>query len=81
MLPIDWSPGKVLLLLAAIAGGVCLFLGLSVLQATIAFWTVEPLEFMNAFTYGGVDDRAVPADHLPRAGSAASSPTSSRWPA
>jgi ABC-2 type transport system permease protein len=55
VLPIDWSPAKLLLLLAAIAGGVCLFIGLSVVQATIAFWTVEPLEFMNAFTHGGVE--------------------------
>lgn len=55
VLPIAWSPGKLLLLLAAIAGGVCLFIGLSVVQATIAFWTVEPLELMNAFTHGGVE--------------------------
>ena len=55
VLPIAWSPGKLLLLLAAIGGGVCLFIGLSIVQATIAFWTVEPLEFMNAFTHGGVE--------------------------
>ena len=42
-----------LLLALAITGGVCLFLGLSVLLATIAFWTIEPLEIMNAFTDGG----------------------------
>jgi viologen exporter family transport system permease protein len=50
---ITWSPAKALLLLAAMAGGVCLFVGLAVVQATIAFWTVEPLEIMNAFTDGG----------------------------
>jgi ABC-2 type transport system permease protein len=55
VLPVAWSPAKLLLLLAAIADGVCLFIGLSVVQATIAFWTVEPLEFMNAFTHGGVE--------------------------
>jgi ABC-2 type transport system permease protein len=52
-LGIAWSLPKLLLMLAAIAGGVCLFLGLSVVLATIAFWTVEPLEIMNAFTDGG----------------------------
>jgi ABC-2 type transport system permease protein len=52
-LQVDWSATKVLLLLAAVAGGVCLFLGLNVVEASIAFWTVEPLEMMNAFTDGG----------------------------
>jgi ABC-2 type transport system permease protein len=52
-LPIEWSALKVLLLLAAMAGGMCLFVGLAVVQATIAFWTVEPLEIMAAFTDGG----------------------------
>jgi ABC-2 type transport system permease protein len=42
------------LLLLAILGGVCLFSGLVVLQATSAFWTTESLEVWNAFTYGGV---------------------------
>jgi ABC-2 type transport system permease protein len=50
---VSWSPATVLLALAAIAGGVCLFLGLVVLQATAAFWTTETLEVWNAFTYGG----------------------------
>jgi len=52
-LAIAWSPANIALLLAAMAGGVCLFLGLSLILATIAFWTVEPLEIMNAFTDGG----------------------------
>jgi ABC-2 type transport system permease protein len=52
-LQVSWSPAKVLLLLAAMAGGACLFFGMAVLQATIAFWTIEPLEIMNAFTEGG----------------------------
>jgi len=51
---IAWTPAKVALLVAAIAGGVCAFLGLLVLQATSAFWTIESLEVWNAFTYGGV---------------------------
>jgi ABC-2 type transport system permease protein len=49
-----WSIGDGLLLCAAIAGGVALFIGLMVLQATLAFWTVESLEIANALTYGGV---------------------------
>jgi ABC-2 type transport system permease protein len=51
---IDWTGGRVVLLVASIACGVCVFLGLVVLQATTAFWTVDSLEVWNAFTYGGV---------------------------
>jgi ABC-2 type transport system permease protein len=53
-LDIAWSAPKVLLLAASIAGAVCTFLGLLVLQATSTFWTTETLEVWNAFTYGGV---------------------------
>ena len=60
VLDISWSFAKVALLLAAIGGGVCLFMGLLVVQATIAFWTIEPLEIMAAFTHGGVE-----AGHYP----------------
>jgi ABC-2 type transport system permease protein len=51
---ITWSAPKVLLVPAAIAGAICTFLGLLVLQATSAFWTTETLEVWNAFTYGGI---------------------------
>jgi ABC-2 type transport system permease protein len=50
---IDWTPARAALLAAALVAGVCVFLGLLVLQATSAFWTVDSLEVWNAFTYGG----------------------------
>jgi ABC-2 type transport system permease protein len=53
-LDLTWSFWKVGLLTLAIIGGVCLFTGLVVLQATSAFWATESLEVWNAFTYGGV---------------------------
>jgi ABC-2 type transport system permease protein len=53
-LDIDWNAARVLLLVAAIAGTICVFLGLVIMQATSAFWTTETLELWNAFTYGGV---------------------------
>ena len=53
-LDVAWSADRVALLVFAIAGGVCLFIGLIILQATSAFWTTESLEVWNAFTYGGV---------------------------
>ena len=51
---IAWTVGRGVLLIASIASGICVFLGILVLQATSAFWTIESLEVWNAFTYGGV---------------------------
>jgi ABC-2 type transport system permease protein len=59
-LEVSWSPARVALLLAAVAGGACLFSGLFVLQATMAFWTIESLEMMNTVTYGGVETASYP---------------------
>jgi len=53
-LDLAWGLAETALLLAAVAGGVAFFLGLVVLQATLAFWTVESLEVANTLTYGGV---------------------------
>jgi ABC-2 type transport system permease protein len=57
---IAWTAGHGLLLLFAIAGGVCLFCGLLVVQATISFWTIESLEVMNTLTYGGCETAQYP---------------------
>ncbi|MEO7732431.1 MAG: ABC-2 family transporter protein [Kofleriaceae bacterium] len=51
---IDWTVPRAILLVASIACGVCAFLGVVVLQATSAFWTVDALEVWNAFTHGGM---------------------------
>ena len=56
----SWSAASVCLLMGAIAGGACLFSGLVILQATLAFWTVETLEIMNTLTYGGVETTQYP---------------------
>ena len=53
-LDVMWSSPRIALLLLAVVGGVCLFIGLMILEATSAFWTTESLEVWNAFTYGGV---------------------------
>lgn len=50
---IDWTWPRVVLLVGAIGCGICACLGLLVLQATSAFWTVAGLEVWSAFTYGG----------------------------
>ena len=59
-LDIDWSVLKSVLLVVTVAGGACLFAGLIVLQATLAFWTTETLEIMNTMTYGGVETTQYP---------------------
>ena len=66
LLQVDWSFGKILLLVWAVAGGSCLFFGLIVIQATISFWTIESLEIMNTLTYGGIETAQYPmAIYLP----------------
>jgi ABC-2 type transport system permease protein len=54
MLDVAWSAPRIALLALAVIGGVCLFIGLVILEATSAFWTTESLEVWNAFIYGGV---------------------------
>ena len=59
-LHIPWTAGRLVLLSAALAGGACLFYGLIVVQAAIAFWTTESLEVINSFTFGGVQAAQYP---------------------
>lgn len=54
-LAIHWSIAKIFLLFFTLAGAISLFYGLLILQATIAFWTIESLELMHILTYGGVE--------------------------
>ncbi len=54
LVDLQWTPEKAVLLAWTIAGGVALFAGLMVLQASFAFWTTESLEVFNVLTYGGV---------------------------
>jgi|SRR5579872_3212327 len=49
----DATPQALAILVWAGMGGVALFSGLFVFQATWSFWTVESLEAMNVLTYGG----------------------------
>ena len=62
LLPLSWDAGRIALLLWAISGGVALFWAILILQATLAFWTVEALEVTNTLTYGGVEAGQYPLD-------------------
>lgn len=48
------------LLGAALLGSIALFLGITIAQATLTFWTIESLEVMNILTYGGVETAQYP---------------------
>jgi len=60
--PVSWNAGKLILLAWTISAGVALFWAILVLQATLAFWTVEALEVTNTLTYGGVEAGQYPLD-------------------
>ncbi|NKB65762.1 MAG: ABC transporter permease [Candidatus Latescibacteria bacterium] len=49
-----WTLVQGLVLIAALLGSACLFLGLYVAEAALVFWTNHSLEFMNSLTRGGV---------------------------
>jgi ABC-2 type transport system permease protein len=55
-----FTPATVAILFWAFCGGVVLFGGLLILQATLSFWTVESLEVANVLTYGGVQAAQYP---------------------
>jgi ABC-2 type transport system permease protein len=59
-LDVQWNIARIGLAVFAIVGGASLFYGLFVLQATLAFWTIETLEIMNTVTYGGTETSQYP---------------------
>ena len=59
-LKVIWGLEVFVIFFFTLAGGVALFVGLVIIQATIAFWTIESLEIMNTLTYGGVETAQYP---------------------
>lgn len=49
---VDWNASKILTLILMIAGGTAVFSGLFIIYASLCFFTIEGLEFMNVFTDG-----------------------------
>jgi ABC-2 type transport system permease protein len=52
-LDVDWTAGRVLAIPLAVVAGALIYGAIWVALATIAFWIVDAIEFVNAFTYGG----------------------------
>jgi ABC-2 type transport system permease protein len=53
LVDIRWTPAKVAYLPAVYLGQVCFFGGLFIMGSTLTFWTIESIEVVNIFTYGG----------------------------
>jgi ABC-2 type transport system permease protein len=50
---VDWTAGRVAMTVLAVVSGAVIFAGVWIGLATVAFWIVDSIEFVNAFTYGG----------------------------
>jgi ABC-2 type transport system permease protein len=59
-LDIRWTFGKLLYLPIVFVSLVCFFGGLFIIGSTITFWTIQSIEVMNIFTYGGSEMMSYP---------------------
>jgi ABC-2 type transport system permease protein len=57
---VHWTAGKILYLPMVLASLLAFFGGLFMIGATITFWTVESVEAINIFTYGGTEMMSYP---------------------
>lgn len=62
---IQWTVAKVLYLPLVIGGMICFFGGLFIIGSTFTFWTIESIEAMNIFTYGGSEMCSYPMHIYP----------------
>lgn len=65
MIDVHWTAAKIIFLPFVFAGMVAFFGGLFIIGATITFWTVESIEVINIFTYGGSEMISYPMDIYP----------------
>lgn len=52
---IQWTPQNIALIPMMFITGIALFMALFTIEAIFSFWTVNGVEAINAFTYGGSD--------------------------
>jgi ABC-2 type transport system permease protein len=65
LVDINWTPGKIIYLPVVWLSLICFFGGLFIIGATITFWTVESIEVINIFTYGGTEMMSYPMHIYP----------------
>jgi ABC-2 type transport system permease protein len=53
LMTVDWTSSRVITLIFMISSGAAIFTGVFILGATVCFFTLEGLEFINIFTDGG----------------------------
>jgi ABC-2 type transport system permease protein len=63
---IDWTIGKAVTLALMNFSGIVVFMGIYILSATVSFWTVEGLEFLNILLYGGQQMTSYPLTIYPK---------------
>jgi len=59
-LSVAWDLERILLLLVVIFSTMCFFGGLFIFGSAVTFWTIESIELINIFTYGGVEMMSYP---------------------
>jgi ABC-2 type transport system permease protein len=52
-LDLDWTAARAGMLVLGVVGGAAIFAGVWIGLATVAFWLIDSIEVVNAFTYGG----------------------------
>lgn len=60
LVDIDWSPAKVAYMLVVIVSQILFFGALFIVGSTITFWTINSIEAINIFTYGGQEMMSFP---------------------
>jgi ABC-2 type transport system permease protein len=50
---VDWTVGRMVMVPVAVVSGIVIYAAVWITLATVAFWIVDAIEFVNAFTYGG----------------------------
>jgi len=65
MIHIHWTFVKVLYLPVVLSSLIAFFGGLNIIGATISFWTLESIEIVNIFTYGGTEMMSYPMQIYP----------------
>ena len=65
MVPVQWTPVKLMLIPVVIASQVAFFGGFFLIGSTLTFWTVQSIEAVNIFTYGGAELIAYPMHIYP----------------
>lgn len=65
LVDVNWTADKIIMVALTLLGQVLFFGSLFIIGATITFWTVESVELMNIFTYGGSEMISYPMHIYP----------------